>query len=147
MDFIKIQMELLKDYGKSKTKFIVTRKNGNVYVSPAGLYFVVIPESEYLLNVLEKPDFKGFDEILKDIEKDGLTAVVTDFTLKKESSTYVKLHTEQFDLWINQQRLKLFGKPELLKIIAYSPNKPAFIYQLDPTVTLLGGIPPFILRN
>lgn len=144
MDHIAIQIQLLKDYGKTKDRFIVKRIDGNVYISPAGFYYVVIPENEYLLNMPENPNFTGFNDILKGGEKAGLPAIVTDYAFKKGANTYVKLHTVEFDLWVNYQRLKAFGKVETLKIIAYSALKPIYIYQND---VLLGGIPPFVTKQ
>lgn len=141
MDYIKVQCELLKEYGKNKEpKSFITSIDNFTYASVNGRWCAVIPTEKWLLNLPETPKFEGFKSLLKTLRNGNAKIVeVTDITDKSKDFTAIKLTCEEFDVWVNKKFLAFFGTPSKLKILAFNKLTPIYIYD-NVTNDLLGVI-------
>lgn len=147
MDYIKLQMAILKMWSKSNNnadkQFRVARdtENNRMLIAPNGTCMFVVPIKEYLLNLPEFSSTPAFAPILNIAKKEGVKVRGTGLTSGRGKDAYMQLDAGTFKVWVSQQKLKLFGNPGFLTLVAYGELQPVFVYDVDWKI-LLGVIAP-----
>lgn len=146
MDAIKMQIEILKIYGKSDydiANLKLAKGECEYFISIKPSWFTIIHESKFLLKLPENTSAKTFKQLIENGKNERVQVVVTSELFKDKEGTFVKLIGENFHVWVNQQKLKRFGKPENLKFMCSKHTAPVFIYEND---VLLGCVAPRNLK-
>lgn len=148
MDSIKMQIEILKCFGKNAfeapANLKLAKDNSSYYISPYPNWFVVIRQAEFLLKLPENANVKTFEMLIENGKKERVQVVATSEMYKYKEGSFIKLFGGEFSVWVNAQKLKLFGKPENLKFMCGGATKPVFIYEND---ILLGCIAPRLIKQ
>ena len=148
MDFIKVQIEMLKIWKKIKerkleeTELVIGTDENNVYVGINYHCIIKIPSSEYFLNLPKEDSMIKFDRLLAWDPNDEAT--LTKESIKFDNiGTCRKIRTSEYDVLLCEKWLKLFGKCDY-RFVAHGERRPVSVYMGD---NLIGVITPVVKRH
>lgn len=145
MDFIKVQIEALKVWEKIKNgklterNLIIGSNEYNTYVIMNATVMVVIPNDKYYLNLPMENKLETIKKAMSIEGKSGYEGVLTGEMIQGKKDTFLKLHTEKFDAYINKKHEKFFPF-DSMSFVPTGQIAPVYLYEKGIFVGVIAGV-------